>query len=115
MVDPNMKNFYGRVDRIQRVHAAGGGFEAQGTLGMFHYNALRKKRRRATWLMPALLVCVTVLLIKAGVMATIGPELYQDRIAMLQQGNALDRAGAYVLEAGQATVWLSEIIRGVIR
>ncbi|MCV2866214.1 hypothetical protein [Defluviimonas sp. WL0075] len=114
MVDPNMKDFYGRLDRIQRVHAAGGGFEAQGTLGMFHYNSLRRKRRRATWIMPVLLVCLTVLLIKAAVLATIGRDFYDDRIAMLKQGSTIDQAGAYVLEAGEATVWVSEVIRGAI-
>ena len=115
MVDPNMKDFYGRVDRIQRIHAAGGGFEAEGTLGMFHYNAQRRRRYRSTWIMPILLVALTVLLIKAGVLAVIGQDFYDDRVVMLQQGSVIDQAGAYVLEAGQATIWLSEVIRGVIR
>jgi len=115
MVDPNLQNFHGRVGRIQRIHAAGGGFEAAGTLGMFYYNTLRKRRRKATWIAPVVLVMLTVLLIKAGVLAVIGQEFYDDRVAMLQQGNIVDQAGAYVLQAGQTTVWLSEAIRGIIR
>ena len=34
MYDPNMRDFYRRVGRIERTHAQGGGFEAAGTLGM---------------------------------------------------------------------------------
>lgn len=113
MVDPNMKNFYGRIDRIERMHSAGAGFEAVGTLGMSYYSAQRRRSRRAAWVLPAALLVATIFGLKAGVHAMIGPELYQDRVAMLAQGGLVDQAGAFVLEAGPVTVWLSEQIRAL--
>lgn len=115
MIDPNMKNFYGRLDRIERTHAAGGGFEAVGTLGMSYYSAQRRRARRGAWIMPVAMVVATVVGLKAGMLATIGPDLYQDRVAMLSQGGLVDQAGAYVLEAGPITVWLSDQMRGLVR
>jgi len=113
MIDSNMKDFYGRIDRIERTHAAGGGFEAVGTLGMSYYTGQRRKARRRTWIMPAAMLVATVIGLKAGVLATIGPDLYQDRVTMLSEGSLVDKAGAFVLESGPLTVWLSEQIRGL--
>lgn len=113
MVDRNMQNFYGRIGRIERIHEAGGGFEADGTLGMSYYNARRKGPRRATVLGPVVLVMMAVIAIKSAVLASIGSERYEDRIAALRAGTSLEQAGAYVLQADPLTVAASERIRSV--
>jgi hypothetical protein len=114
MVDRNLKNFYGRVGRIEKIHAAGGGFEADGTLGMSYYNAKRKRAHRKGFLAPLVLILMTVVAIKSAVHASIGPELYQDRIATLEAGDWADRTGAYVLRADPLTLAISEQLRKYI-
>ncbi|MGB3316650.1 MAG: hypothetical protein WBB85_19795 [Albidovulum sp.] len=111
MVDRNLQNFYGRVGRIEKVHAAGGGFEAEGTLGMSFYKAKRNRANRKGFLGPLVLVLMTVVGIKAAVHASVGPEQYQGRIATLEAGDWADRTGAYVLRADPLTVAVSEQLR----
>jgi hypothetical protein len=48
-----------------------------------------------------------VIAIKAAVLATIGADAYQDRIAQLQAGGTADHVGAYVLQADPLTVALA--------
>lgn len=113
MHDPNLQDFYGRVDRIERTHKAGGGFEAAGTLGMTYYNSLKLQKRRGTWIFPAAMVCLAVVAIKAGVLANIGGNAYGERIAALQAGGMADRVGAWVLQADPLTVKLAGMVGGV--
>jgi hypothetical protein len=116
MVDRNMQNFYGRLGRIERIHDAGGGFEADGALGMAYYNARRKPaRRRRGYLGPLVLVMVTVVGIKAAVLASIGPERYGERVAALHEGGAAEQVGAYVLQAEPVTAWAAGWIARAIR
>lgn len=115
MVDRNLQNFYGRLGRIENIHRAGGGFEADGTLGMSYYNSRRQRgRRRTGWLAPLALVAMAVLGLKAAVHATIGEELYEERVAELRAGGGLHQAGAYVLQADPLTVAISEKIGALI-
>lgn len=107
MVDRNLQNFYGRLGRIERIHAAGGGFEADGTLGMSHYKRSEPRARRFGLMGPLALVLMAVIAIKAAVLATIGADAYQDRIAQLQAGGTADHVGAYVLQADPLTVALA--------
>ena len=111
MVDRNLQNFYGRVGRIEKIHAAGGGFEAEGTLGMSYYNAKRKRSYRKGFLGPLVLVLMTIVAIKAAVHASLGPEAYQERITRLEAGSWADRTGAYVLRADPLTLAISEQVR----
>jgi hypothetical protein len=108
MVDRNLQNFYGRVGRIEKIHAAGGGFEAEGTLGMSFYNAKRNRSSRKGFLGPLVLILMTVVTIKAAVHASIGAEQYGQRIAALEAGDWADRTGAYVLRADPLTLAISE-------
>lgn len=115
MVDRNLQNFYGRLGRIEDIHRAGGGFEADGTLGMSFYNARRRpQRRRIGILAPLALVAMTVLGLKAVVHATIGAELYEARVAELRAGDGLNQAGAYVLQADPLTVAIADKIVALI-
>jgi hypothetical protein len=113
MFDPNMHDFQGRIARIQKTHAAGGGFEAEGTLGMYYYNSLKVQRRRGVWIFPTALVFATILFIKAGVLASIGADAYAGRIASLKGGGMVDVMGAWVLQADPLTIKLAALIDGL--
>lgn len=114
MVDRNMQNFYGRLGRIERIREAGGGFEADGTLGMSYYRARRRPARRGGFLGPVVLVLMTVVAIKAAVLATIGPERYEERLASLRDGSAVERTGAWVLEVDPLTVTIADKVRAAL-
>lgn len=108
MVDRNLQNFHGRLGRIDDIHRAGGGFEADGTLGMAFYNARRQQgRRRLGILAPLALVAVAVLGLKAVVHASVGAELYDERVAELHAGSGIEQAGAYVMQADPLTLAIS--------
>jgi hypothetical protein len=111
MVDRNRVNFEGRIGRIEKMHASGAGFEAEGTLGMAYYNSLRPtQRRRSTWLLPLALIALTVIVIKAGILSQIGADAYAARVAELSQGTFADRLGAYVLTADPLTEWVAALL-----
>lgn len=111
MVDLNMRDFHQRVGRIERTHKNGGGFEAAGTLGMSYYNNLRKPRRTTNWVTPMMLVLSTVVCIKAAVLSNVGTANYNERIALLQSGDAADRIGAYMLQADPLTRTMATLLR----
>lgn len=114
MVDRNLQNFYGRLGRIERIHAAGGGFEAEGTLGMSHYPRSDPRVRRFGLMGSLALVLMAVIAIKAAVLATIGAVGYQDRIIRLQAGSTADHLGAYLLQADPLTVALAAQVRKIL-
>lgn len=111
MVDRNLQNFYGRIGRIQTTHDAGGGFEADGALGMSYYNAHRPRRgRRIGILAPLALVAVAIVGLKSAVHATVGEEVYAQRVTALAEGGTAERIGAYVLQADPVTIAVSDQI-----
>ncbi|MCB2110754.1 hypothetical protein [Albidovulum sp.] len=104
MVDRNLQKFYGRVGRIERTHKAGGGFEAEGTLGMSHYNARKRPARlRLGWLMPLVLVLAAVVVIKASVFALIGSESYGERMAAIPSDTTLGAIETFILQPDPLT------------
>lgn len=115
MVDRNLQNFHGRLGRIDDIHRAGGGFEADGTLGMAFYNARRRSgRRRVGILAPLVLVAMVILGLKAVVHATVGTELYEERVAELRTAGGVELAGAYVLQADPLTLAISDRISALL-
>ena len=111
MADPNLRDFYGRLGRIESIHADGGGFEAAGTLGMSHYTKLNRKTR-INWMKPAILVLVAVVGIKGAIHANVGDRAYGERIAALAAGDGVDRVGAFVMQADPLTRAISGFITG---
>ncbi len=111
MVDRNQQNFQGRLWRIRRDHAKGAGFEAEGTLGMSYYNAHRRRPIRPRLLAMLLLMAMVFTLLKAGLLATRGEDMYEARLAALQRGSDLDRSGAWLLQIDPVTRRLAEAIR----
>lgn len=111
MADPNLRNFYGRVARIEKAHSKGYGFEAKGTLGRSFYT--RPRRPRIPVLKPLLLTLLVGLGLKAGLHVKIGAEGYEARVAGLAAGSGLDRAGSVLLQADPVTVYVADQIRRI--
>lgn len=114
MVDRNLRDFQGRVGRIERIHDAGGGFEAEGTLGMSDYRA-RRRLRVPRW--PGV-ICVSIFilfLLKAGLHVVIGADAYDQKVAALRVGGNMDRIGSYVLQADPVMLAIAAQMRRLIR
>jgi hypothetical protein len=115
MVDRNLQRFYGRIGRIEKIHEAGGGFEADGTLGMSYYKSQKRPRRRRGFLAPVVLVLMTVIGIKAAVHTAIGGEVYEERVQILRSGPIVDQVGAYILQADPLTLAVAEQLHRLVR
>ena len=107
-------DFERRLARIDRIHAAGGAFEASGALGRAYFDSHRpKERRRFPWRGVAL-VFLGMLLFKGAILAQVGPETYARRVAVLAEGTTLERAGAWVLKADAPTEFIAEKLRALL-
>ncbi|MDP1668070.1 hypothetical protein [Phaeovulum sp.] len=115
MVDRNLENFYERLERIDTINGSGGAFEALGTLGRSHYAAVKPPRRRVFWLRPLAFILCAFLLMKGGLHAELGNDIYNERLAVLANGTAVERAGAWVLSADVATLAISARLRPYLR
>lgn len=104
--DPNLAEFYQRIARIQRDHARGLGFEAEGTLGRSHFH--RPPKRRTSLLKPLFIVICCGIGLKAAIHSRVGAQQYDERVALLSHGEGVERLGAYLMTADPATVLLSE-------
>lgn len=109
MTDPNMRDFYSRVDRLQRSHAKGYGFQAEGTLG----RVPRPVSRGRGWAVVRSLsvLAVGVVCLKGVLNYQVGPELYDQRVARLEAGDGVDRVGAAIMAADPASLWVADRLR----
>jgi hypothetical protein len=114
MADQNMDTFQDRLVRIDRIRENGGAFEAVGTLGRSHYDSNRRRRHHGLWLRPLALILAGFLVFKGGLLAQLGEDVYARRVAELAQGSVIERAGAVVMRADAATMWMSEKIRTAV-
>jgi len=98
MSDPRIDEFYNRVHRIERNRAMGFGHEAAGTLGRSHF--VRPKGSPLASLLRKLMVLgVLVIGAKAAMIHAIGADAYDDRVALMMQGEGVDRLGGVLLQA----------------
>jgi len=107
MSDPNLENFHGRIGRIEKIHAAGGGFEAAGALSARDFKAPRKRRRFRATVLPLLFLLAVVIALKAAVLSSIGEGAYADRIEALRASGKAGEITAFLVQADPATVWAS--------
>lgn len=114
MVDPNRRDFLGRVGRINRAHESGAGFEAEGALGMSYYNSLRRRRRRPRALGILIVSAVVFFGLKAGMHVALGPDSYDYRVAAMRTGGDVDRVGAWLLQSDPVTIGVADWIRRII-
>ncbi len=113
MVDRNLRDFQGRVGRIERTHDAGGGFEADGALGMSYY---RSRRRLRVPRLPGMIFMSVLILfmLKAGLHVVIGAEAYDQKVSTLRAGSEMDRFGSYLLQADPVTLGIAAQMRRII-
>jgi hypothetical protein len=114
MIDPNHDNFDGRLGRIERLHAAGAGFEAKGTLGKSYYTAHRQRRRSHRLLSLALVIATVLLTLKASMLLAVGSEAYDYRVQELRSGSTVDQIGAMVLQADPVSGFIAVQMRRII-
>ncbi len=114
MADPNLRDFYGRIYRIQKAHSRGGGFEAEGALGRSYFVAPPARSLAfGRLLRPLLYLAIVITLVKAFIFAQIGPATYASRVAALQKGDSIDRVGAFIMIVDPATAYLAGKIEGL--
>ncbi len=108
MSDPNIEEFYGRVARIERDHANGVSFVAEGTLGRVPER--RGARRGAALIRSFAFVLVLLVVFKAVLMDQVGETTYRDNIAALEAGNLMERITATLARPDALSVWLAGLI-----
>lgn len=109
MTDPNMRDFYSRVNRIQRLHSRGYSFLAEGTLGRVPRPAPRG--RMLAVVRSVLFLALGVICLKGILNYQVGPELYDQRVERLAAGDEVDRVGAALMWADPASVWVADQLR----
>ena len=112
MADPNLKDFYVRLGRIEKIRRNGGGFEAVGTLGLSHHS--RAQRRNTPIFRPMLVVFLAVISVKGVIHHQVGGETYIARVEALRQGGSVDKLGAFIMQADPLTAFVSAQISDVI-
>ena len=114
MTDPNMIDFYRRAAGLQKAHGKGRRFESAGALGRSYYNSVQTRRRSV--LVPVLFLLVFCLVLKGVIYQSIGAQSYDDRVAALRTGTALQQAGAWLMQPEPATRFIAvQITNGLAK
>lgn len=115
MADLNMRDFNKRLKRIDRIHKAGGAFEASGAIGRAFYASMeRPQRRTGSWLKPLAVVAFGILMFKVAVYGQLGATSYDSRIAALADGSKVDKVGAWVMKVDPVTQKVGDAIRLIV-
>lgn len=114
MQDPNLKDFYERIGRLQKARAKGFAFEAPGTLGRSFYHRA-PKRRGIGLAMPVVFLMASVFGLKGAIHSYIGAATYDSRVSSMEKGEGFDRLGAVLMQADPVTLWVSSVMREHIK
>ncbi|MGQ0609781.1 MAG: hypothetical protein ACT4N9_01575 [Paracoccaceae bacterium] len=112
MADANLKDFYDRVRRFERMKRKGLGFEAPGAIGRSHYR--RPRSQGPGWLWRLVTVAGFVLVLKALLFLSVGAVVYGQRVARLRAGEGLEPLGGWIMQADPLTRWLADQIGTVL-
>jgi hypothetical protein len=107
--DPNLRDFYGRISRIEEARAQGYGFEAPGTIGLSQYR--RVVHRRRSIFGPIFVAVVMALALKGTIHYKVGESTYNARVETLLAGQSFDKLGGWLMQADPATLWVSGFIK----
>lgn len=108
MADANFQDFDARMARIVRQHQR----LSKGYVTKVTRDGLivARPRRRVVPFMPwrsVLGLLVVGMVLKVMMFIHLGAEAYEDRVARLAAGSQIEQAGAYILQADPATLWLA--------
>ncbi len=113
MGDPNLRDFYGRISRIQEARAQGYGFEAPGTIGLSQYTKAQRQRRSIFG--PLFVAVVMALALKGTIHYKVGAATYDARVEALMAGQSFDKLGGWLMQADPATLWISGFIKEMVK
>ncbi|MDF1619723.1 hypothetical protein [Pseudothioclava nitratireducens] len=113
-MDRGLRDFESRLGRIEKIHEAGGAFEANGALGRSYFDSVRPRPARHIPWRGLALVLSGVILLKATLLGQIGAEAYGERVNSLAAGNIGEKTLGWILEAGPLTQKLAGFIQSVL-
>ncbi len=108
------KHFDKRVRKIQKRHRklAHGYVQKIGPDGLIVVKP--RRRMRFPWKGIAL-VLMALFAFKGFLHAQLGGEIYDQRVAKLQNGTVIEKAGAWAMQADPLTIWISGQVRPYLR
>lgn len=112
MSDPNLNDFYMRVGRIERAHALGYGFEADGTLGRSAYRRIPVKRR-PIFRIGVFLFCFCFGM-KGAIHYHMGAEAFDARVAQIEARGGFDAVQGFLMRSEPVTAMISKGIGIVV-
>lgn len=108
MADANYHDFDKRMRRILRNHErlSHGHVTTVTRSGLI---VARPRRRVFAWVPWRLILALLIIgmVAKVALYINLGPEAYGARVAELAQGTEVEQAGAYLMTADQATIWIA--------
>ncbi|GAA6196053.1 hypothetical protein [Pseudophaeobacter sp.] len=109
------QEFRGRVARLQSKHA---GF-SQGATARVKSDGLiviePRKIRSNTSGKVLILIVAAFLLFKAFLMAALGFDTYDERVAKLTEGSAIEQLGAVIMQSDPVSVWAAQQAGPILR
>lgn len=103
----------GRMDRRRRKMMRNGVVHSVNHDGLIIAKAKRRAPRFP--IKGLLLVLLAVIAYKSFLHAYLGERVYEQRLALLTDGNGFERFGGWVMQLDPATIWLSDKLQAVIR
>ncbi|RYG91030.1 hypothetical protein EU803_12490 [Loktanella sp. IMCC34160] len=75
----------------------------------------KARRRTPSFPLRGLMILAgAAMLFKAFLYVNLGGITYSERVAELQQGSILEQAGAWIMQADPATLWMAEQIKSFL-
>ncbi|SIO56242.1 hypothetical protein SAMN05444722_3582 [Rhodovulum sp. ES.010] len=109
MYDPQYEQFRGRLERLERMHRRGYGFEATGTIGRSYYRS-RSTLRLPLWRSLGM-IALAVIVVKALILAQIGPADYTLRLERAAGDSLVQQVSTYIMQIDPITEWMAGELR----
>ncbi len=114
-LQPVDKTFGKRLRRIRKRHRK----LAQGYVQTINHDGLiiaKPRRRRSVFPWKGIALMLVALFAFKGVLhAQLGATTYDRRVATLQNGTIVEKAGAWAMQADPLTLWISAQVRSFLR
>ncbi len=108
MSNANLARFYTSVNEIEAAH----GRRSSGFVRLVERDGrlvpVSLARRRHVPVKGMLLAVASLVGFKAFLLMSLGSVGYAGRLELLEEGNALERAGALIMKAGPLTTFMAE-------